>query len=161
MLSSEHQNQLCALAENVLGPCKDRTPGSAICNEDNTFTGGTRYECDPCAKHVKEGSCCYSNAYIHQIALNIVSPTPCIKIGKAGLDDGFKLRRDISLVHSPTLLLYLPTEQTLCRQYLTLLLRSSRLQGWLGSGTCLISTGVCWLYRLWGERYNIFLQTSR
>ena len=27
-----------------------------------------------------------------------------------GLDDGLKLRRDINLVHSPTLPLYLPTE---------------------------------------------------
>ena len=146
MLSSEHQNQLCALAENVLGPHKDHTPGSAIRNEDDTFTGGTRYEHDPRAKHVKEGSHCYSNAYMHQIALNIVSPTACIKIGNAGLDDGLKLKRDINLVHSPTLPLCLPTEQTLCRQYLTLLPRSSRLQGRLGSGTCLISTGVCWLY---------------
>ena len=110
MLSSEHQNQLRALAENVLGPCKDRTPGSAIRNEDNTFTGGTRYKCGPHAKRVKEGSCCYSNAYMHQIAPNIVLPTPCIKIGNAGLDDGLKLRRDINLVCSPTLPLYLPTE---------------------------------------------------
>ena len=127
MLSSEHQNQLRALAENVLGPCKDCTPGSAIRNEDDTFTGGTRYERDPRAKCVKEGSRCYSNAYTHQITPNIVLPTPCIKIGNAGLDDSLKLRRDINLVCSPTLLLYLPTEQTLCRQYLTLLPRSSRL----------------------------------
>ena len=83
MLSSEHQNQLCALAENVLGPRKDCTPGSAIRNEDDTFTGGTRYECDLRAKHVKEGSRCYSNAYMHQIAPNIVLPTLCIKIGNA------------------------------------------------------------------------------
>ena len=110
MLSSEHQNQLRALAENVLGPHKDRTPGSAICNEDDTFTGGTRYEHDPCAKYVKEGSHCYSNTYMHQIAPNIVLPTPCILIGNAGLDDSLKLRRDINLVCSPTLLLYLPTE---------------------------------------------------
>ena len=116
MLSSKHQNQLRTLAENVLGPCKDRTPGSAICNEDDTFTGGTRYERDPHAKCVKEGLHCYSNAYTHQIAPNIVLPTPCIKIGNAGLDDGLKLRRDINLVHSPTLPLYLPTERTLCRQ---------------------------------------------
>ena len=110
MLLSEHQNQLRALAENVLGLHKDYTPGSAICNEDDTFTGGTRYERDPRAKHVKEGSHCYSNAYTHQIAPNIVLPTPCIKIGNARLDDSLKLRRDINLVRSPTLPLYLPTE---------------------------------------------------
>ena len=115
MLLSEHQNQLRALAENVLGPRKDRTPGSTIRNEDDTFTGGTRYKRDPRAKCVKEGSRCYSNAYTHQITPNIVSPTLYIKIGNAGLDDSLKLRRDTNLVHSPTLPLYLPTEQTLCR----------------------------------------------
>lgn len=111
VLSGEREAELHTLTESVLGPSEKRTSGPAVRSNDNTFTGGTTYERDARAKRVKPNSRCYSNAYTHQMAPNIVSPTPCIKIGDDPLDSSLKLRRDINLVCFSASLLCLPTQQ--------------------------------------------------
>lgn len=105
MLSSEDEDELSTLTESVLGPRSERTSGSTIQNADKTFVGGTEYERDSRAKRVKPGSRCYSNAYTHQMAPNIVSPTPCVKIGDGPLDSSLEMRKDINMVRFSTLLL--------------------------------------------------------
>ena len=100
VLTKGQLQALTNLTKAVLGPKTERTAGRARKGPDGLWIGGTAYERDIRARPVR-GTRCYTNAYSHQVAPNIVSPAPCLKIGDGPLDRGLKLRQLVNLVCIP------------------------------------------------------------
>ena len=96
------QDILRALAENTLGPVNLRSPERATTEIRGTYKGGTAFERSLRARGVK-GTRCYTTAYSHQRAPNIVSATTGSKRTGGDLDN-LQLRTEVNLVRCVLLL---------------------------------------------------------